>query len=195
MSYIRAMERELTTQMIQKPEYAYEIYRYKKERKHYPEWLRNCIYQNAPRFQKESYLDIFSFLKLIDANKDDLYIKPIDIKYPPVSNKNVKENNRRLSVIQSPFGALFSGTSASIGDGHLEWSDDIYLIRLGDILFSRKPKSKKLSPSSCILEVGTTSGGTTYWHLMRERILARWPYNSECIYLLYLDIKETQLSN
>ncbi len=77
------------------------------------------------------------------------------------------------------IGATFDGFTASVGDGLFKWNEPIEV----GCQNNNVVRSKMLEPSACVLEVGTTEITTTYFHLQSSKMLARWPYDSDTIYL------------
>lgn len=107
---------------------------------------------------------------------------PISIGDTPCSDKAIKENNKILTSLHSPFYGKFYGGAAD-DDGKLYWDVPI---EIASFIHGDGPDNVLLSPrrSGAPLEVGTTESHVTFWHLMHERILARWPYGSKIVWLL-----------
>jgi len=75
--------------------------------------------------------------------------------------------------------ANFEGESASVGDGLFNWREPVEV----GCNNNQVVRSKILPAGHCVLEVGTTEITTTYFHLKSSKMLARWPYDSDTIYL------------
>lgn len=82
----------------------------------------------------------------------------------PVADAMIDENNRRLKKLSGPFHAEFTGGLADC-DGALSLN-------------------KSLGDDSIPLEVGCTDAATTLNHLFYREGLARWPYESDIMFII-----------
>lgn len=106
----------------------------------------------------------------------------------PVADALVEEMNRRLEFISPPFKAEFWGELADSDGKVVSEAEDI---RLGQLI---RPRGEPNGPETAVevtipagtvfpLEVGTNSAAKALWVLNSQGLLARWPYESEWVYL------------
>ena len=109
-----------------------------------------------------------------------LYCK-IRVGKTPGGDTEESYNNKLLSNIPEPYSAKFYGGSGGDNDGNLRWHGKVSV----GIITTNGEKIRKSLPTdfSAPLEVGYTEPTTTLLHLACERLLARWPYGSEFIWL------------
>ena len=106
----------------------------------------------------------------------------IEVGVGPFRDSAKKLNNEALADLPHPFSAKFIGGPGD-SDGYLEWSDTIEVA-------SKNPVNGIVTTASvdqgrAPLEVGYTSIGTTWLHLVQSWFVARWPYGYKYMYLLF----------
>lgn len=112
----------------------------------------------------------------------DCLVVDIEVGATPVKDREVARNNRLLQRLRPPFSAIFVGGGAG-PDGSLRWSRPIWVTRVDEPTPERR---ESLKAGSAPLEVGTISAARVWMALFFDGvILARWPYESERITLLY----------
>ena len=111
----------------------------------------------------------------------------IQVGQEPYADRQAKSNNQILAQLPSPFVAKFVGGPGD-SDGWLAWTEpiEVGVIRPDDGVEVRLT----LGPRQVPLEVGYTRFCTTKLHLFSSRGLARWPYGSEWICLLWFSAWE-----
>lgn len=101
-------------------------------------------------------------------------------EYPSI-DKEISDNNNKLSALQNGIKAKFFG---GLGDDDGYLKGDIQLTLTNDVAGVKRALQPKWSAP---LEVGYTSYTRSYCHLLMEGYLARWPYESKNIYLFALE--------
>lgn len=101
----------------------------------------------------------------------------------PFPDKAEQKNNDVLAALPEPLiGKFFGGSGDS--DGYIKWDKPILMnvmkINENDSLVGAKVIVK---PRQVPLEVGYTTSGTTYFHILRNRGLARFPYRQKRIHI------------
>lgn len=114
----------------------------------------------------------------------------INIGRVPHKDHMRKENSSTLSQIPRPFKAELDMTQRNGDqDGWLTWKNSITVTKsVGAAFFSSGfchpapiVRPIKIPAGQVPLEIGTTKPSRTVLHLIEERGVARWPYNSEII--------------
>lgn len=186
--------------------YAYEIDEILRENPEYASLLYSIKSKIHKGFFKQEYLDIifqldnrFGMLKIEDVYyfskiHADLLLGKIvkmefEINETPFPNKEIEENNRALKNLPDFVEAEFSPTCGATynDDGYLQINKPIIFEQT--LINEKKDAYKKIIKLENIvfpLEVGTTKAETTFSHLYVDgRSLARWPYDSKNVTLLY----------
>lgn len=104
---------------------------------------------------------------------------------PPFGDKKVDKNNQILAALPKPIKGEFFG-GAGENDGYIKWEEPI-LMNVMKITEEGELIGAKVvvQPTQIPLEVGYTSSGTTWAHLIRARSLARLPYGQNRIHIWY----------
>lgn len=94
-------------------------------------------------------------------------------------------NQQALENLPDGFTGVWGGGGNADDDGYIEFHKPINL----NLIIAGVEHRTTLSPDSIYyhapLEVGYTLYSTSFWHLFESGMLARWPYDSEFIYLLH----------
>ncbi len=103
----------------------------------------------------------------------------LEIPLPHVANPNsaIEENRAMLAGLPHPFHAEYFGSAAD-ADGHVRWEKKIAVPTTGDSVV-------EIHPFQIPLEVGTTDVWTTWGHLRYHGGVARVPYRSRSLFLLF----------
>lgn len=133
----------------------------------------------------------------------DILYTVVGVGATPGGNNSIEENNNKLwgvsaerilvnerdepvrRFVPGMFRAKFIpsyGATGSDGDGYIEWTRKITMGSINPETGERNRRS--FPPGQALLEVGSTKATTTWLHLHQSRMLARWPYDSEYIYIL-----------
>ncbi|MFD2114763.1 hypothetical protein ACFSTH_02545 [Paenibacillus yanchengensis] len=117
-------------------------------------------------------------------NKGKLYYKKVHVGCSPSPDSQIDQNNQKLSMLSYPYKAIFipsTGRGAE-DDGYFESkSKSTFLLRKS----GKSEVEEEVFIGKLRLEVGTTESHTTYKHIFVDGGVARWPYNSNDIYLFY----------
>jgi len=125
---------------------------------------------------------IFSRLHTRMCNGEILSAE-IEVGHEPVADRYEKENNEFLKSLPYPFSAKFLNGPGGYCDGWFYWEKPVFVgVKKPD---DDKIIEEQLMPRYCQLEVGYTQLSRTFFHLFEEGCLARWPYHSNIITLLY----------
>ena len=106
-------------------------------------------------------------------------------KYPSY-DKDIEYNNGVLSSLFEPFYGKFIGGTGGC-DGYIGWKKPLIMSQeIQDGRGGTTGLNCTIDPDKLPLEVGYTDSTTTLFHLIEGDGLARWPYGSSEIWLLYL---------
>ncbi len=120
-------------------------------------------------FDAHCFLDVWSKLQF-----KEIACIPVGPVHRPKGDKNTEFNNSVISSLPFPFSGKFIGGTGE-DDGCISWSAP---------LDAGADFAELIPPCTLPLEVGYTAGWTTLKHLFYEKGVARWPYDSDRIYLL-----------
>jgi hypothetical protein len=132
-------------------------------------------------FRSYDIYDAYVFAHVIMALRaGDLAWLRVPVGATPAPDREADANNRALAALPPGFKAeVYSGVDHD-GDGWIECTKgQIFQKEL------RPENAFILPPTTFALEVGTTRASRTYLHLKQESCLARWPYGSDSVHLLY----------
>jgi hypothetical protein len=145
----------------------------------YPSDFVNAILQKYDRWDM---LDAYVFGIIWNHYRAGHILRlDIPIGKGPGRDKEIEGNNLILSRLPGMFKAEFIpqvGCGAN-DDGFLEWKQPVEFKRANDL------QSITLDPWHLPLEVGSTDAVTTFHHMLLNFGVARWPYHSDKIILLY----------
>jgi len=155
--------------------------------------LESGVYDKADWFgqfyQRYSYdyMEAVEFAILHSwAWTGDILFCQLELGQSPVQDDMTELNNEMLLGLPKGFSGKFIG-GAGDNDGWIKWDMPINL----NVFDADGEEHKKtLRPSRCPLEVGYTKFSRTHIHLTMERVLARWPYNSDKIIIMALSDKK-----
>jgi len=102
----------------------------------------------------------------------------VELGDEPGPDRATEENNRALQQLPPDLTARFHGGLGD-ADGYVRLSAAAeFTVTVGDT-----DQPYRVAPRTFPLEVGTTLGSRTWFHLFRERALARWPYGQTVLHL------------
>ena len=132
------------------------------------------------RFVTPAQILDFAFIrKWLDDG--DLTGAIIPLGYEPSKDSEIEENNKKLSVLPEWINAKFFGGLGD-DDGYIKFHEPLTLTN--DVCGVSRLFDKGVHFP---LEVGYTSFTRSYFHLLTQGYLARWPYHSKNIYLFALN--------
>ena len=103
----------------------------------------------------------------------------IELGLEPSRDSAIAKMNEKLAFLPKPFtGAFWGGHDDQ--DGFIKWDESI---EFGQTDCTGREVIAIIKPRRVPLEVGLTRPDTTIYHILGQGGLARWPYNSEYIYL------------
>lgn len=110
-------------------------------------------------------------------------IAHVDVGTTPAKDAELERNSQALANLPHPFTASVRNGVVVSNDGLLMWDENI------SMSYNAQPFDKvystcELKPSDAPLEIGTTTFERTYFHLIEEGSIARWPYGQDYITLL-----------
>lgn len=193
MSYHDSMKGAIDRQMTDDPDWASVYYRTLKrlEQGFYDQEWVDVIFQKYEGFIINIYDAAFFSQSWILMGACELLYCKAQVGEPPGSDEDIAGNNNKLKNLPPPFRATFSpGKGAVIGDGQLNWNMDL---EVGMERGGKHFGPVVIAPGQATLEVGFTRATTTWYILNHQHFLARWPYFSEWIYLLYKNPKDSPL--
>jgi hypothetical protein len=131
----------------------------------------DCIHQ-SPRVPFDCYA-MNVFLRCVCASmRDELFMTQVVVGESPCRDVDYIENQKLLCNLPDGFKAdVWESSSGNEQDGRLYVPDDISVG--GRRLHETMP-----------LEIGSTDAFTTWFHLIRNGCVARWPYNHKEITLI-----------
>jgi hypothetical protein len=145
--------------------------------------LTRAIFQN--HFPQISVVDAFAFATVYANLVTGRWRwARIHVGAVPGPDRDQEGNQAKLGGLAGQFQAAFHGGLGD-HDGVFSWHDHAHV---GGYVIEGSEKvagpSIALAAWSTMLEVGTQSAAKTLWMLERQQAVARWPYDSEDIWLL-----------
>lgn len=177
--------REVVDEAMDTPEWQQLLYQYQYRMNHnfYPQWeIDFCVLKWKSNYD---VYDAFFFCKFhYLLAHGEFAICTIPVGCTPFRDKDIERNNRALSNLPPFFKGEFWG-ALEPDDGILEWNEPFVIYNDGfDASLAGSSDIKTLvEPGNAPLEVGYTKAHTTFFHIMRERRLARWVYGMDDIML------------
>lgn len=154
----------------------------------YPQWVVTSMAQSF--HGGYTVQDGYVFGQLWHAiHMGEILTAAIEVGRGPHPDKCERENNEALSSLPSPFSAKVVGGCAFGGDGNLRWHEDIVVTQhslVAGVPSSRSVRLSELTSDtpSAVLEVGYQPASRTWLNVLTlGAALARWPYESDWIYL------------
>ncbi len=125
--------------------------------------------------------DIYDAAALIYVEKEmhagNLVVGMVPVGTSPGPDRNSNLNTTNLKLCLPKYFQTEVNHDNQLNDGYFSWSEDLLVQNING-------EDVCIKPDSVPMEVGTTKGTTTWFHLMHESGLARWPYDSTNIILL-----------
>jgi len=147
---------------------------------YYDQKYVDIIFQKWDRFSV-SFYDAYAFIQAWSMFQlAQVVMTEIRFGCKPLSDVLFVDNNKMLAMLEPDITAsVTSGTDDC--DGILRVNYPFEMDMINSVTGEKKTKIAK---GSYPLEIGYTNPEVTLLHLRGERKLARWPYESESIYLL-----------
>ena len=187
-SYDLALEENMARRLSREPELAKtvaEILGRLRNGDFYEPVLVEAVFQKWDRYPI-TFADAYGFmLAYTNILIGRWGIARVTVGDMPLPDKEIEGNNARLQGLNPQFGAEFEG-GAGDHDGSFWWHDHLHLERrqlVGDQLV--KGPLVTVGPRRVVLEVGYQAVGKTLMIMQHGRGLARWPYDSEHIWVFY----------
>ncbi len=139
--------------------------------------LQNHL-QNAPYTIYEAFC-LGSIMADLGEGRVLMAEIPLDNLAHP--NENVEANQRLLAGLPDPFYGAFHGNLADC-DGHIGWSRPL---QLGQLVPGLGVRGGEVPACRVPLEVGTTHAWTTWYHLAFNLGVARVPYYSRKMTIMF----------
>jgi hypothetical protein len=149
--------------------------------------LGRVLHQTDPR-HRISVAEGWLFASIWSAiHSGEMLVVKIYAGGVPQSDRERDENNKILASISRPFSAKFLGRGHG-PDGSVSWNLPVLASSIScgdDECRTRERVTMRVAPSSAALEVGTMPIARAAYYLRGPHaLLARWPYNSEYVYML-----------
>jgi hypothetical protein len=140
---------------------------------------RDAIFQKWDRFPVDIY-DAYAFSAVhASIGRGEIVMAKIHVGACPCSDDEIEKMNKLLSNLPKPFSAEFWGLTCD-SDGKVIASESFGM----DVITCENQRVVATSDGVFPLEVGTTSAAKTMTYLQKwPGKLARWPYDSEYIWL------------
>ena len=188
-SYREILEERCAKHLSSEPDLAKTVAqvlsRLRKREVYEPE-LVDAIFQKWGRFPI-NFTDAYGFvLAYTEILQGRWRIARLTVGKEPAADARIELNNVRLKGLSSQFGAEFWGGKGD-HDGEFWWHDHLhlggYVIKDDDTELSEGPRVT-IGPGKIALEVGYQEVGKTLEMMREQRAIARWPYDSDCIWVL-----------
>jgi hypothetical protein len=187
-TYDRALEESMSVRLSAEPELAKtvaEVLKRLRSREFYEPAFVDAVFQKWERYPI-NFTDAYGFmLAYTNVLTGRWRIARVTVGAAPSADKLKDDNNAKLSGLNVQFGAEFLG-GAGDHDGSFWWHDHLHLgglILVGEEL--KEGNSITIGPSRVALEVGYQAVGKTLTMMHRQRGFARWPYDSDHIWVFY----------
>ena len=150
----------------------------------YEQELVDAIFQKWGRFPIH-FTDAYGFvLAYTEILQGRWRVARITVGEEPTKDVLTDINNARLKGLGPQFGAEFWGGKGD-HDGEFWWHDHLHLggyVLKGDEL-DEGPRVT-VGPGKVTLEVGYQDVGKTLEMMRTQRAIARWPYDSDCLWVI-----------
>ena len=188
-TYTQILHGAFTRAVVKRPSLAAlsaEVLGRLRGRTYYEPELVDAIFQKWDRFPL-TIEDAYGFLLVYcDMMIGQIRIARVHVGFRPGADKDVAGNQAKLLAgLQPQFGASFWG-GAGDHDGDFAWHDHLHLggyINVNGVLVDGPEVT--VPAGNLALEVGYQEVGKTFSMLREQRGVARWPYDSEDIWVLY----------
>lgn len=153
----------------------------------YEQPLVDAIFQKWSRRFPITFTDAYGFaLVYTEILHGRWRLAKIHVGNGPAGDAQSEINNERLKGLDPQFGATFWGGPGD-HDGEFWWHDHLhlggYVLKDGETKPSEGPRIT-VGPEKIALEVGYQEAGKTLEMLDTQRAIARWPYESDCIWVI-----------
>lgn len=118
---------------------------------------------------------------MADVGEGRVLLAEIPLTGRALPNDNIGDNQRLLDGLPLPFYGVFHGNMDD-SDGHIGWSTPL---RFGRIMTGEGLRTEVVPAFKVPLEVGTTHAWTTWYHLAFNFGVARIPYNSDKMTIMF----------
>lgn len=157
-----------------------------RRREVYEPELVDAIFQKWNRFPinfTDAYGFVLAYTEILQGN---WRIARLTVGQEPAADARTELNNVRLKGLSPQFGAEFWGGKGD-HDGEFWWHDHLhlggYVIKGDETELSEGPRVT-IGPGKIALEVGCQEVGKTLEMMREQGAIARWPYDSDCIWVL-----------
>jgi len=155
-----------------------------RKREIYEQELVDAIFQKWDRFPI-NFTDAYGFVMAYTEILQGWWrIARVTVGAEPTKDAYTEINNERLKGLGPQFGAEFWGGKGD-HDGEFWWHNHLHLggyVLKGNEL-GEGPRVT-VEPGKISLEVGVQEVGKTLEMMRTQRAIARWPYESDCIWVL-----------
>lgn len=152
----------------------------------YEQELVDAIFQKWDRFPI-NFTDAYGFvLAYTEILQGWWRVARITVGEQPAADAQTKLNNDRLKKLGPQFGAEFWGGKGD-HDGDFWWHDHLHLggyVIKDDNDELSEGRRVTVGPGKIALEVGYQDVGKTLEMMRTQRAIARWPYDSDCIWVI-----------
>ena len=187
-TYDLSLEESMASRLSAEPELAKtaaEVLGRLRARSFYEPAFVDAVFQKWDRFPI-TLTDAYGFM-LAHANvlSGRWRLARVTVGQGPSADKEREENNTRLFQLNPQFGAEFWG-GAGDHDGCFWWHDHLHLggaILADDKVIDGPPIA--IGPRRVDLEVGYQAVGKTLFMMRQQGAIARWPYHSESVWILF----------
>ena len=149
---------------------------------YYNQALIDTVVQNYDEKAPYTVYEAYCFGSIMaDLGEGRVLMAEIPLNNMAQPNENVEANQKLLAGLPAPFYGVFHGNMAD-SDGHIGWSRPL---RLGQAVPDGDIRAGKVPACRIPLEVGTTHAWTTWYHLAFNLGVARIPYNSKKMTIMF----------
>jgi len=161
-----------------------EVLQRLRSRNYYEQGLVDAVFQNWVR-RPVTFVDAYAFMliycKIVTG---EFRIARIPVGETPGADADTADNNAKLQQLAPQFSAEFWG-GCTDHDGWFTWHDHLHVG--GYINVDHKlvvGPEIAIAPRRLQLEVGTQSAAKTLYMLNAGRGIARWPYDSDDLWVI-----------
>lgn len=185
-TYDLSLEENMAKRLSAEPELAKtvaEVLGRLRDRKFYETAFVDAVFQKWERFPI-TFTDAYGFmLAYTNVLTGRWRIARVTVGETPLADKETESNNARLRGLNPQFGANFLGGPGD-HDGSFWWHDHLHLggsVLVNDQIVDGAPIT--VGPGQVALEVGYQAVGKTLTMMHQNRSMARWPYDSDSIWI------------
>ncbi|MCH7638171.1 MAG: hypothetical protein IH855_01705 [Bacteroidetes bacterium] len=149
---------------------------------YYDQALVDTVVQNYDEKAPYTVYEAYCFGSIMtDLSVGRILKAEIQLEGFPGPNEHVEHNQSLLDDLPAPFYGVFHGNMDD-SDGHVEWSIPL---QFGQAVPDAGIRTGKVPACKVPLEVGTTHAWTTWYHLAFNLGVARVPYNSNRMTIMF----------